>query len=69
MTLPPDMGIVDREAKPEPKSPEDVILDALRAQIKVVEDEKAANHIKVVKQEEAESLRKQLRSYGLVPVA
>jgi hypothetical protein len=51
------------------KSPEDIILDTLRAQIKVVEDEKAAAQVKRVKQEEAESLRKQIRSYGLMPAA
>jgi hypothetical protein len=51
------------------KSPEDHVIDTLKAQIKVVEDEKAAAHQRRVKQEEAESLRKQIRSYGLTPAA
>lgn len=51
------------------KSPEDAVLEILREQIKAVEDEKAAMHLKRVKQEEAESLRKQIRSYGLTPAA
>jgi hypothetical protein len=51
------------------KSPEDHVLETLRAQIKIVEDEKAEAHQRRVKLEEAESLRKQIRSYGLVPAA
>lgn len=50
-------------------TPEQEIVIKLREQIKIVEDEKAAAHRKRVLQEEAESLRKQLRSYGLTPVA
>jgi hypothetical protein len=51
------------------KSQEDIIIATLRAQIKEIEDAKAAEHMKRVKTEEAESLRKQLRSYGVTPAA
>jgi hypothetical protein len=67
MSLPPDVGIVSAWA--DNKSQEDVIIDTLRAQIKEIENAKAAEHMKRVKTEEAESLRKQLRSYGVTPAA
>lgn len=56
------------EMKPKP-TPEEETVAKLRAQIKIIEDEKAAAHRKRVFMEEAESLRKQIRSYGLTPVA
>jgi hypothetical protein len=52
-----------------PSTPEQVALEALRAQVKAIEDAKAADHRKRQLLEEAEGIRKQLRSYGITPVA
>ena len=57
------------DAYPTDPTPEQETVIKLRAQIKVIEDEKAAAHRKRVFMEEAESLRKQIRSYGLTPAA
>ena len=44
-------------------------LDKLRAQKKEIEDAKARDHRKNQLLEEAESIRNQIRSWGIVPVA
>jgi len=68
MGLDEGAGTVSMREAPE-VTPEQGIVMQLREQIKIIEDEKAAAHRKRVFQEEAESLRKQIRSYGLTPVA
>lgn len=52
-----------------PATPEEVALEALRKQIKEIEAEKARDHRRRMLQEEAESIRKQLRSWGITPAA
>jgi hypothetical protein len=50
-------------------TPEQHVINMLKAQVKEIEDKKAADHRRNQLLEEAEAIRKQLRSYGITPVA
>jgi regulator of protease activity HflC (stomatin/prohibitin superfamily) len=60
---------LDTRLRSTDPTPEERVLNELREQIKEIEDKRAADVRKRQLQEEAESIRRQLRSWGVTPVA